>query len=378
MMDLTWVEISKKSLENNIKNLRAHIGDEPLLCPCIKANAYGHGLVETGKIFESAGADWLAVNAIYEARKLRAAGITIPILLIGYTQLNDLEEAINLDCHFFVYNEKTFTKLKEITKNTEKPAHVHIKLETGNNRQGIFPNELLKFAKKINAEKNIILEGISTHFANIEDTTDHRYAFSQLKKFKEAVEMLEENDIYIPYKHTANSAATLLYPETHFNLVRPGLVSYGMWPSTETYVSFLEKYHSSFTLYPAFTWKAKIAQIKEIPAGEYIGYGCTYKTTSPTKIAIIPVGYYDGYDRGMQNAYVLIHGKRAYVRGRICMNIIMVDVTDIPEASLENEVTILGRDGEEFLSAEKLAGFAGTINYEITTRVNERIERRFV
>ena len=174
---------------------------------------------------------------------------------------------------------------------------------------------------------------------------------------------------------TANSAATILFPETHFDLVRVGISSYGMWPSKETYVSYLNERNNGFSLIPAFTWKTKIAQIKDIPPGEYIGYGCTFRTTHDTKLAILPVGYYDGYDRGVSNGYVLVHGKRAFLRGRVCMNIIMADVTDIPEAALEDDVVLIGKSGDEMISAEQFASWASTINYEATTRVNDRIPR---
>jgi len=190
--------------------------------------------------------------------------------------------------------------------------------------------------------------------------------------------MVENLGIKIPLKHSANSAATLLFPETHFEMVRPGIATYGMWPSDETFLSFSGERDAKISLVPALSWKTKIAQIKTVPSGEFIGYGCTYKTTRDSKIAILPVGYYDGYDRGISGAHVLIHGKRAALRGRVCMNIIMVDVTDIPEASLEDEVVLMGKSGEEVISPEQFAKWAGTINYEVTTRINERIPRIYV
>jgi len=158
-------------------------------------------------------------------------------------------------------------------------------------------------------------------------------------------------------------------------MVRVGISCYGMWPSNETYLSHLKENKNNFQLVTAFTWKTKIVQLKTVPAGEHIGYGCTYKTPHETRLAILPIGYYDGYDRGISDGYVLIHGKRAAIRGRICMNIIMVDATDIPEAKLEDEVILIGRSGDEVITAEQFARWAGTINYEVTTRVNEKIPR---
>ena len=374
MSELTWVEISRQALESNIKQFRNLIGNDVLMCPCVKANAYGHGLVETAKIFLESGADWLSVNALYEAEKLREAGIECPIYVMGYIGLDNLAKAAELELRMVVYNKETIEKLGEIGKAVK----VHIKVETGNNRQGVLLEDLLDFANLIKGFENIEIEGMATHFANIEDTTDHSYAEKQLAKFKEAAELLANAGFSVPIKHCANSAATILFKKTYFNMVRTGIANYGMWPSNETYVSYLKEIGDGFELKPAFTWKTKIAQIKTIKAGEYIGYGCTYKTGHESKIAILPIGYYDGYDRGINGGHVLIHGKRAAIRGRVCMNIIMVDVTDIPEAKIEDEVILIGKEGDEEISAEQFGTWAATINYEVTTRVNERIGRHII
>ncbi|MFA5821102.1 MAG: alanine racemase [Candidatus Gracilibacteria bacterium] len=358
---LTWVEIKKSALENNIRQFRKLVGNEVILCPCVKANAYGHGLVEASKIFLESGADWLAVNALYEARALRKADVEAPIYVLGYVALEDLEEAVDLNLRLVVYNRETVEKLGKIGKKVK----VHLKAETGNNRQGLGGDELVNFAKFIKTFKNIEIEGLSTHFANIEDTTDHSYAEKQLREFLDLDQRLKDAGIEIKIRHCANSAATILFSETRFEMVRMGLACYGMWPSEEVK-------NDNLKLEPAFCWKSKIAQIKEIAAGEFVGYGCTFKTERKTKLAIVPIGYYDGYDRGVSGkAHVLVHGKKAPVRGRVCMNIIMVDVTDIPEAGLEDEVILIG--GE--VTAEMFAKWAETINYEVTTRVNERIPR---
>ena len=379
MKSTVWVEISKKALADNIKQFRKIVGKKVLLCPCVKANAYGHGLVETAKTFLEAGADWVSVNAIYEARFLRNAGIFSPIYVMGYVPLDDLEEAVDLDLRLVVYNKETVDKLAEICKAKGKKVFVHLKAETGNNRQGLTLEGIVPFAKYIKEKVGIEIEGLATHFANIEDTTDHTYAMKQVGKFLEIDEALKKIGVNIPIKHCANSAATILFPETHFDLVRAGIACYGMWPSTETKVSYMQiAKKTDFELTPAFTWKSKVAQVKTVPADEYIGYGCTFKTSRESKIVIIPVGYYDGYDRGASGkAHVLIRGKRAPLRGRVCMNIIMADVTDIKDAALEDEVILIGKDGDEKISVEQFAAWADTINYEITTRVNERIPRIF-
>lgn len=371
MSELTCVEISKKALQNNIRQFRKIVGDNVLICPCIKANAYGHGLVLCARAFLEAGADWLAVNSLYEARELRKAGVEAPIYVLGYVTLDDLQEAVNLECRIVVYNRETIEKLGKIGKNLK----IHIKIETGNNRQGVMLKDLLDFVEYVRSFKNIEIEGLTSHFANIEDTTDHSYAELQLARFNEAIKKLESIGVNVSIKHCANSAAAILFSKTHFQMVRVGIASYGMWPSNEAYLAYLKEVGDGFNLQPALTWKSRIAQIKTVAAGEFIGYGCTYKTGHETRLAIIPVGYYDGYDRGVKDGYVLIHGKRAPIRGRICMNIIMAEVTDIPEANLEDEVVLIGKSGSEEITAERFAGWAGTINYEVTTRINERIPR---
>lgn len=371
MQNLTWVEISREALANNVKQFRGLVGPDVLLCTCVKGNAYGHGLVEAGKIFIESGVDWLCVYSLYEAVKLRENGITAPIYILGYVALADLEEVVKLDLRLVVFDVETIERLGK----NGGPVKVHIKVETGNNRQGVLMEDLVSFAQTIAQFPNIEIEGISTHFANIEDTTDHTYADSQLAKFEEAGRILTESGFKIPLKHCANSAATILFKKTHFEMVRVGISGYGMWPSNETYVSFLKEKGGEFELKPALTWKVKIGQIKTIGAGEYIGYGCTYRASHETKLAILPVGYYDGYDRGISNGYVLIHGKRAPIRGRVCMNIIMVEVTDIPEAKLEDEVVLIGKSGDEEITAEQFAVWASTISWEVVTRINERTAR---
>ncbi len=369
MGNLTWVEISGEALMNNIRQFRKIVGSNVLICPCIKANAYGHGLVLCGKAFLEAGADWLAVNSLYEARALREAGVEAPLYILGYVALNDLEEAVNLDCRMVAYNRESIMSLGKIGKATK----IHIKVETGNNRQGVLMKDLVEFVEFVRGYENIEIEGLTTHFANIEDTTDHTYAELQLAKFNESVIKLEKIGVNVPIKHCANSAAAILFPKTHFQMVRIGIASYGMWPSIETCIE-----HGGVAepakLQPALTWKTRIVQIKTVPAEEYIGYGCTYKTGHETRLAILPVGYYDGYDRGVKDGYVLIKGRRAPVRGRICMNIMMVEVTDIPAVELEDEVVLIG--GE--ITAEQFGAWAGTINYEVTTRINERVLRVLV
>lgn len=374
---LSWVEIDSKALRHNVMQFRSLIGKDRILCGVVKSNAYGHGILEVSKQILGFGVDWLGVNSVEEGVFLRKSGIKAPTLILGYVPLFQLKKAISHDLRMVVYNIETVKELGRIAQIEKKNVYLHIKLETGTNRQGVSPERIIEFVKEIKKFPFLILEGISTHFANIEDTTDHSYAESQLTIFKKTVEMLEENGIVIPIKHTSCTAATILFPDTYFNMVRVGIGIYGLWPSKETLLSSMINGNPSVELKPVLTWKTKIAQIKEVKKGSFIGYGCTYKTNRDSRIAVLPVGYNEGYDRRLSNiAHVLIRGQRAPLRGRVAMNMMMVDVTDIEEIKLEDEVVLIGSQGKERITAEYLASLCGTINYEIVTRINPLIPRK--
>jgi alanine racemase len=375
---LTWIEISSANLRHNVQALKKIAGPESLMCPAVKGNAYGHGLTECAPVILEAGAEWLGVNALFEALALKESGISAPIYIMGYVPFEDLEDVVRNGFRMVVYNGETLARLAEITKKTGKPALTHLKLETGNWRQGVSREELNGIAAIYKANPLLKLEGASTHFANIEDTTDRTYANYQLNNFKEMVGILRGKGLDPEYLHCANTASTILYPDTYFNMVRTGIGIYGLWPSNETKLT-ARTLGRNLDLKPVMSWKTKIAQIKEVPAGSYVGYGCTYKTLKPSRLAVLPVGYYDGYDRGLSNtAFVLVRGKRAPIRGRVCMNMVMAEVTYIPDAALEDEVVLIGKQGDEEVSADMMAKWLGTISYEVTTSVNGRIERRVV
>jgi len=385
----TSIEISRSALTNNIKVFRKLVGKKPssagappqrskgerILSVAVKANAYGHGLVESSEIFLKAGADWLVVDSIEEGIELREAGIEAPVLIVGYVPLKQLPRLFEYNFRSVVYNTQTLKKLSTLANSRRKKIGVHVKIETGTTRQGVTPKEIIPFIKKIKSDY-IDIEGALTHFANIEDVLEHDFADKQLDIFSSTVELLKAHKLPLKYVHCANSAAAILFPKTYFNMVRVGIAAYGMWPSQETKLSAMRMHRNQLGLQPAMKVKSIVAQIKDVPAGSFIGYGCTYKTTKKSKIAIVPIGYFDGYDRKLSNAgYVLIHGKRAPVRGRVCMNMIMVDISDIPNVRLEDPVVIMGKQKNEIISAEQLGEWIGTINYEVTTRFREGLPR---
>lgn len=373
---LNWVEIDRAALENNARRLKSHIGREVMMAAVVKANAYGHGIVEVSRIVLESGADWLAISSIEEARQLRTAGIDAPILCLGYIPLELLRSAVELNVRMTVFNCETVERLGIISDEMRREVRLHLKIETGTNRHGVRQNQIIDFAALVRKYPWLRIEGFSTHYANIEDVTEHAFAEEQLRRFEEACAIAKEIGLEIPIKHTACTAATILFPNTLFNMARVGIGLYGLWPSKETKISALQRGIPLNELKPVLTWKSRIAQTKIINPGETIGYGCTDVATQITRLAVLPVGYYDGYDRRLSSiGYVLIRGKRAPVRGRICMNMLMVDVTNIPDAVLEDEAILLGRSGDDAVSAETLALKIGTINYEIISRISSALPR---
>lgn len=367
--------IDTASLSHNISVLKKGLAPGAEIAAVVKSNAYGHGVRIAWRAFVEGGATWLCVDSLHEAQELRDDGYTGNLFVMGHIPPAHAKTAVSLDVRCMVYDRRQIDALGEAANAASRPLRLVMKLETGTQRQGLTIEAALNLAHYIARFPYLVLEGTATHFANIEDTTDHSFAYEQLRIFNEYNDILTANGFRPTLRTIANSAAGILWPHTHCELVRAGITCYGMWPSTECYVS-ARLLGKDVDLRPALIWKTLIAQIKTVPAGSLIGYGCTYETTHESRIAVLPVGYYDGYDRAMSNlAYVLIRGKRAPVRGRICMNMCMVDVTDIPDAEPGDDVVLLGRQGGECLSAEQLATWAGTINYELTTQIQTNIPR---
>lgn len=366
----TWLEIDKTAIVHNLAEIKRIIHPRVKIMAVVKANAYGHGLIEVARLAQKAGAEWLGVDSVEEGVILRKADLNLPILVMGYVLKKDLEQATSNNLSFAVYNLETIFELSK----RNLPAKIHLKIETGTMRQGIFLKDLSSVIGLIKKSSHIKIEGIYTHFANIEDTADHSFAKKQLQEFKKALKIAKENSVS-PVAHTACSAAAILFPETHFDMIRLGLSMYGLWSSPQTFVS-AKNLKKSLILKPALSWKTKIAQIKKVKAGTPIGYGLTEKTSQDTKIAVLPTGYWDGLDRKLSSiGNVLIGGRRCKIMGRICMNMCMVDINHLPDVSLEDEAVFLGKQEQEQITAEEIAQKIGTINYEIIARINPLIPR---
>jgi len=376
MSSLVWVELDRAAPEHNLRQLRAGAAPGVIACAVVKSNAYGHGVAEISSLLPSA--EWFGVNSMEEGLELRRLGVTRPILLLGHVPLADLPAAVEADLQLTVYNRETIDRLASFPA-LPRPARVHVKVDTGTSRQGVLPDQLEEFLLLLKRSRNVLLQGISTHYANIEDTLNHEYAKMQISRFEAAMETVDRTSGRPPFIHTACTAAALLFRTTHYTMLRSGIGLYGLWPSRETLVALREKNGPVPEFRPVLSWKTRLVQVKAVPEGTYVGYGCSYRTTRRTTLGVLPVGYADGYDRALGNrAHVLIRGRRAPVLGRICMNLCMVDVTDVPGATLEDEVVLLGSSGEERISAETMAEWAGTINYEVVARISPLLPRKVV
>ena len=271
--------------------------------------------------------------------------------------------------------------LAQAGRKTGISVPVHLKVETGIYRQGLPLKQVLDLAKLVKDLDGIRLEGLTTHYADIDNCADRSFAHHQLAQLKAAEAAFQQIGLDVPMVHSANSAATILWPETHGSMVRVGIANYGLWPSIETYATILrtatdQKSELILNLCPVLSWRTHVVQVKDIPTGSYVGYGRTYRATCPMRLAILPLGYHEGYDRRLSNlGYVLIHGVRAPICGRVFMNMTVVDVTHIPGVQVGTVATLLGTDGEEKISAEQIASWIGTINYEVVCRIHPSLPR---
>lgn len=377
----TWVEISKSALRNNLNVFKRRIGKDVSIMAVVKANAYGHGLIEIAKTAHHEGVEWFGVDRVEDGILLRDNGIKGNILVMGYMVPANLEVTLKNNLSFVAYEQEIVVKLRHLSRQgllKKFPAKIHLKIETGTGRQGLEGKELVAFAKDLKDIPGVSIEGLYTHYANIEDTTDHSFAEKQLSRFTAEKALLEKNGIVTEYSHTACSAAAILFPETHFNLIRLGISMYGLWPSKETHAVALRS-HREIKLKPVLSWKTTVAQVKSYAKGTSIGYGLSESLTRNSKIAVLPVGYWDGFDRGLGSiGSVLIGGNRCKIVGRICMNMMMADVTDLKKVASGDQVILLGTHKKESISAEEIAGKIGTINYELVTRINPALERILV
>lgn len=370
-----WFEIDRAALRHNLRLFRSLVDRRTRLALVVKANAYGHGLQQIAPS-ATAEADWLAVHSADEARRLRRLGLDCPVLIMGFVPPADLFD-LDAETHVFVSTPEVAEWLGAYRQRTGISLPVHLKVETGTHRQGVAVDRIPELCRAVR-RCGLEVVGLATHFANIEDTLEHEFARAQLATFSSAIEVASRELGGRPtYVHAACSAAALLWRASDFDLVRVGISGYGHWPSRETKLSWiLDHGGDGLQLQPVLSWRATVGQIQSVPTGGTVGYGRSWTALRPSRVAVLPFGYSDGYPRALGNqARVVLHGTRVPVVGRVCMNITLVDVTDVPAVQVGDVCTVLGADGGAAVTAEELAALAGTINYEVLARLAEHVPR---
>lgn len=363
----TWAEIYLDQLIDNYLLIRKMIGNKKIMA-VIKADAYGHGAVEVAQTLQQFGVDIFGVASVEEGIELRVAGINAKIIILSPVMDNQIDEVIEYNLIPTISELAFFERLNQKLQRLKRPILVHIEVDTGMTRTGFPYEETFNIVNKINNSPYIKIEGIFSHFPLAD--SDGAFSKKQIKNFTQLIGQLHSVKIRPKFIHLANSSGIFLFPDSHFNLVRPGITLYGLTPSFRIILNGHFK--------PVMSLKSRIVNLRRVPKGTPISYGHTYHTKRKSTIATVSVGYGDGYPRLLSNnAEVLCHGKRAKILGTICMDLMMIDVTDIPQAKLGDIVTLIGRDGNEEIKAEELAKKCNTIVYEITTGIGPRVARVF-
>lgn len=359
--------IDLDALAHNLAAVRAQVGKQVDILAVVKADAYGHGAVAVGRELIRQGAFGLGVARVEEGLELREGGIQAPILVLGGIFPEQAPQVVAGDLEAVVWSLPVVRALGLAARAKGKRSPIHIKVDTGMGRLGLLPDQVGPAALEMAREAGVEIAGILTHFASADDP-DKSYTEHQVKVFRKAADEIRERGIAVPRRHAANSAILLDGFQAYFEMVRPGIMLYGSYPSPQMV--------RRVSLRPVMTWKTRVLQVQEMPAGSFISYGRTFRTERPSRIATLPVGYADGLNRLLSNCWsVLVRGQKAPLIGRVCMDLIMVDVTDIPGVQVEDEVVLLGRQGDQEISAEDWALALKTIPYEIYCWVSKRVPR---
>ena len=367
-----YAGIDLDALRYNVDGIKRCKADGAMLMGVVKADAYGHGAKIFAHELDGLGFDWFAVATVDEGIELRKDGIHQPILVLGYSCEEQYPDMVQWDITPTIYSFDMAKAFAAVAAAAGKTADIHIKIDTGMSRIGFLPEEeSIDEIEKIHGLKNIRIQGMFTHFA-CADMRDKSHVGHQIEKFRRMIDGVKKRGIPVEIFHCSNSASIMELPSEHMNMVRAGIILYGLYPSHE-----MEE--ERLSLKPVMSLYSHVVQVKEVPGGVSVGYGATYVTGRPTRIATIPVGYADGYPRALSNrASVLIRGRRAPIIGRICMDQFMVDVTEAPEVSIGDVVTLIGTDGEESISVEEISEMAGSFNYEFVCDVSRRVPRVYM
>ena len=366
----TWAEIDLDALAHNFRLIRDCVGPDVKVLAAVKANAYGHGAVECSRRLEKEGADWFGVALPEEGLELRNAGITKPILCMGGSWTGQEGLCIQQNLTPVVYRIEVAEALNQAAAVADKTLNIHVKIDTGMGRLGVQSRDLPRFCDELEPFQNIRIDGLMTHLASADDEANSEYTENQLQRFRNALAMFRERGFAPKHVHAANSAGLFAFPESRFNLVRPGGTLYGFQRDV------LPKNIEKPPLRPVMTLYSRIEFLKQVKKGERLGYGGTFETQRDSVIATVPIGYDDGYRRAFSNkARVIVRGQFAPVVGRVSMDLTIIDVTDVPGAAVDDPVTLLGSGGDCSITAEDLGELARTISYEITCGISSRVPR---
>ena len=366
------VDVSLGNIRHNIMEARKRIPKKTKLLAVLKANAYGHGVQAVAECLKDL-ADYYAVATVDEALEMRHNHIELPILVLGYASPSEYPRMIRNRITATIYRVEDGRKLSAAAQAAGMQACVHIAVDTGMTRIGFHPDDAgADAAAEVAGLPGIELEGMFTHFS-CADQQDQSYTMEQIGKYEHMLQLLEERNVRIPLRHVCNSAGIMELDDHHYEMVRAGIITYGIYPSEDVRKERLD-------LRPALSWYAHVIHVQDVPAGVGVSYGATYVTSRPvTRIATVSAGYADGYPRALSSrGTVLIRGRRAPIIGRVCMDQMMVDVSEIPGVEVEDTVTLIGRDGEEVISVEEVADPAGRFNYEMLCDISPRVTRRYL
>jgi alanine racemase len=363
----TWAEIDLDHLGGNFRGIKGKIGPGVKTLVAVKANAYGHGAIVVSRRLLAEGADMLGVAAVSEVAELREAGITAPVLLLGCTLPEAVGPALDQDARLTVCDAECAAHVAAAAGARNREAVVHVKVDTGMGRIGVRWDRAPDLIRRLTRMERLRIEGVFTHFASA-DEADKGFTYRQIERFREVIEALEKDGLHIPLRHAANSSALLDVPESYLNMVRPGLILYGLHPGAEV--------SQSIPIKPVLSLKTRITFVKEIEPGETVSYNRRFTARRRSRVATVPIGYGDGLDRHLSNrGQALVGGRRAPIIGTICMDQTVIDVTDVPPPSVGDEVVVYGAQGGERISVEEVARLLDTIPYEITCAIGRRVPR---
>lgn len=376
------IEIKQSALQNNLDFLKKMFGKKVVISSVVKGNAYGHGITEFVRMAFTCGVGHFSVFDAHEARAVKKElDDNVEIMIMGYIADSDISWAIQNNVSFYVFDKIRLQKTIKIAKQLKLKAIIHIEVETGMHRTGFDQKELAWVVKTIRENSDILIfQGLCTHYAGAESVSNYYRIANQIKRFSEIETFFQKENLNPKIRHTACSAASIMFPETRMDMVRIGIIQYGLWPNNEVFVHYLNsKKIKTDPLHRIISWKSEVMHIKKVNPGDYVGYGTSFMASEKMKIAVIPIGYAHGYSRSLSNhGRVLINGKRCMIIGTINMNMMTVNVSDLADIKKGDEVVLIGNQQEFSITVASFSEFSNTLNYELLTRMDKGIPRKII